>query len=147
MINSVLVVCVGNICRSPMGERVLRQALPDMVITSAGIGAVVGASADSTGAKSAAEIGVDLGGHVARQLTNEIGAAHDLILVMEPGHRDEISRRFPQLSGRTMLFDHWSGGRGIDDPYRHPIEEHRVVRDLIVTAAGAWVARLRKPPF
>lgn len=122
----------------------LRKALPDMAISSAGIGAVVGAPADPTGTKVAAEIGVDLDGHVARQLTDEIGAFHDLILVMEPGHRDEIGRRFPQLSGRTMLFDHWSGGRGVADPYRRPIEAHRTARDLIATAAEGWVQRLRK---
>lgn len=145
MINSIMVVCVGNICRSPLGEQMLRKALPNMVISSAGIDAVVGALADPTGAKAAAEIGVDLGGHVARQLTYEIASAHDLILVMEPGHREEISRSFPQLSGRTLLFDYWSGGRGIADPYRHPIEDHRAARDLIAPAADAWVARLRKP--
>ncbi len=145
MIKSVLVVCVGNICRSPMGERALRQALPDITVTSAGIGAVVGAGADDTATNAAAEIGLDMDGHIARQLTNEIGSAHDLILVMEPGHRDEIGRRFPQISGRTMLFDHWVGGRGISDPYRKPIEDHRVARDLIMAAAQAWVEKLRKP--
>ena len=145
MINSVLVVCIGNICRSPTGERILRQALPDLNIHSAGLGAVVGAKADFVATEAAHEIGVDLEGHVARQLTDEIGAAHDLILVMEPGHRTEISRRFPQLSGRTMLFDHWTGGTGIADPYCKPIEAHRAARDLIVTATVAWVQKLDKP--
>lgn len=142
MITSVLVVCVGNICRSPMGERVLRQALPDVTVTSAGIGAVVGAGADATGAQAAAEIGVDLENHVARQLTNEMGGAYDLILVMEQGHRAEISRRFPQLSGRTMLFDHWTGGKCIADPYRKPIEVHRAARELITKAAAGWAQKL-----
>jgi protein-tyrosine phosphatase len=128
-----------------MGARILQQALPDMIVASAGIGAVVGACADPVGAKAAAEIGVDLDGHTARQLTEEIGGAHDLILVMEQGHRAEISRRFPQLSGRTMLFDHWSGGKDIADPYRKPIEAHRKARDLIAAAAGAWAQKLRKP--
>lgn len=144
MIKSVLVVCVGNICRSPMGERVLQQALPEFTVTSAGIGAVVGAGADPVGAEAAHEIGIDLDGHVARQLTDQIGGAHDLILVMEQGHRAEIGRRFPQLSGRTMLFDHWSGGKDIADPYRKPIEAHRATRDLITTATAAWVHKLRK---
>ena len=142
MIGSVLVVCVGNICRSPRGARLLARALPGVRVTSAGIAAVVGAGADETAATAATEIGLDLGGHVARQITAEIGAAHDLILVMEPGHRAEIARRFPQLSGKTMLFDHWTGAQGIADPYRKPIETHRLARDRIAAAAQGWARKL-----
>jgi protein-tyrosine phosphatase len=127
-----------------MGERLLRRDLPDLTIASAGIAAVVGEAADKDANLVAAEIGVDLGGHIARQLTNEIGAAHDLILVMEPGHRQEISRRFPQLSGRTMLFDHWVGAKGIADPFRKSQDFHRATRDQIATAAAAWAEKLRK---
>lgn len=144
MIASVLVVCVGNICRSPLGERLLAKALPGMTIGSAGLAAVVGAVADSDASAVAAEIGIDLGGHVARQLTTEIGAGHDLILVMEPSHRAEIMRRFPALSGRTMLIGHWTGGQAIADPYRRPLEMHRATRDKIAEAAAGWVAQLRR---
>lgn len=142
MFKSILVVCVGNICRSPLGERLLRAGLPDKTVTSAGLGAVVGAPADATAAEAAAEIGISLDGHVARQLTAQIGSAHDLILVMEPRHRAEILRSFPQLSGRTMLFDKWANGQGIADPYRKPLEFHRNVRDEIARAADGWIARL-----
>ena len=47
LIKSVLVVCIGNICRSPVGERVLQAELPDMVVASAGLGALIGYRADS----------------------------------------------------------------------------------------------------
>lgn len=144
MIASVLVVCVGNICRSPLGERLLAQALPKMTFGSAGLSAVVGAGADSDASAVAAEIGIDLSGHVARQLNTEIGVCHDLILVMEPSHRAEIMRRFPSLSGRTMLIDHWTGGLAIADPYRRSLEVHRATRDKIAQAAAGWVAQLRR---
>ena len=143
MFSSVLVVCIGNICRSPLGERLLKDKLPELAVSSAGLAAVVGHGADETAAASAAEVGVSLDGHVARQLTAEIGREHDLILVMEPGHKIELSRQFPQLSGKTMLFDQWTGGKGIADPYRHPIEFHREVRDQILPAAEAWAKRLK----
>jgi protein-tyrosine phosphatase len=142
MIHSILVVCVGNICRSPVAERLLAKALPEHRISSAGLAALEGHAADTDAAEAAAEIGLSLEGHVARQLTEEIGKAHDLILVMEPGHRVELTRRFPQLSGRTMLFDHWTGKTGIADPYRQEIEVHRATRDRIRDAAAAWSARL-----
>ncbi|MFM7333767.1 MAG: low molecular weight phosphotyrosine protein phosphatase, partial [Tabrizicola sp.] len=86
---------------------------------------------------------LDLGGHVARQLTEDIGKTHDLIHVMEPGHRSEIARRLPQLSGRTILFDHWRGGKGIADPFRKPLALHRQTRDAIAAAAKAWIERSR----
>ena len=145
MFRSVLVVCVGNICRSPLGEAVLARALPGLRLSSAGLAAVVGHGADADAARAAAEVGLDLSGHVARQLTAEIGAAQDLILVMEPGHRAEIFRRFPALSGRVMLFDHWTGGQGIADPFRRDLAVHRATRDRILAAAEPWIARLGGP--
>lgn len=144
MFNSVLVVCVGNICRSPLGERLLRAQLPGKRVDSAGIAALEGHAADATATEAAAEQGISLEGHVARQLNSEIGAQYDLILVMEPGHRAEVMRRWPQLSGKTMLFDQWSGAKGIADPYRLPIETHREIRDQIAEAAAAWAARLNR---
>lgn len=143
MFGPVLVVCVGNICRSPLGERALKALLPGLEVGSAGLAALVGHAADETAARVAAERGLSLEGHVARQLTAELGAAHGLILAMEPGHRAEIMRRFPQLSGRTLLFDQWSGGRGIADPYRRPEAFHRETRDLILGSAGTWAKRLK----
>jgi len=127
-----------------MGERMLRSKLPGMKIDSAGIGALVGHGADKTAREAGAEVGVDLDGHVARQMSSEIGARYDLILVMEPGHKAEVGRRWPQLSGKTMLFDQWAGARGIADPYRKPIEYHREIRDLISQAADGWAARLKR---
>ncbi|ETD76436.1 arsenate reductase/protein-tyrosine-phosphatase family protein [Rhodobacter capsulatus] len=142
MIRSVLVVCVGNICRSPLGAAVLARARPGLRLSSAGLAAVVGHGADADAATVAAEVGLDLSGHLARQLSAEIGATQDLILVMEPGHRAEIFRRFPALSGRVMLFDHWTGGQGIADPFRRDLDVHRATRDRILAAAEPWIARL-----
>jgi protein-tyrosine phosphatase len=143
-VQKVLVVCVGNICRSPVGERILQAALPGVAVTSAGIGALVGHSADDTATKVAAFNGVSLDGHISRQLTAEIGADQDLILVMETGHKHEIARRFPQLSGRTMLFDQWTGMKGIADPYRLSQTFHEQVFQQIKTAAEAWAPRLKR---
>jgi protein-tyrosine phosphatase len=139
----VLVVCVGNICRSPLGERLLANGLPErFTVTSAGIGALVGHEADATATEVAAAHGVSLDGHVARQFTAAIGEAVDLILVMEPGHKREIGRMNSHLSGKTMLFDQWLGGKGIDDPYRLPRNFHEKVHLEIANAAQAWIKRL-----
>lgn len=122
----------------------MQTALPDAKVTSAGIGALVGHAADATASKVAAAKGVSLDGHVSRQFTAEIGAQQDLILVMEPGHKHEIARLFPQLSGRTMLFDQWTGMKGIADPYQHSQEFHEQVFHQIKAAADAWAPRLKR---
>lgn len=142
MFDSILVVCVGNICRSPVGERLLQGMLPDRRVTSAGIGALVGHSADATASDVAGANGVSLEGHVARQFSTEMGQEADLILVMEPGHKREILKISPHLSGKTMLFDQWMGGQGIADPYRRSREMHEAVYEQIAAAAEAWAKRI-----
>ncbi len=144
MFNSILVVCVGNICRSPVGERVLQAALPNLIVSSAGVAALVGNPADPDAASVAAERGISLDGHSARQFTAQLGASHDLILTMEPGHRAEIIRMYPQLSGKTMLFDQWSGAKGIEDPYLLSQDVHRKILDQILVASEAWVSKLSR---
>ncbi|WP_302846635.1 low molecular weight protein-tyrosine-phosphatase [Celeribacter indicus] len=137
-------MCVGNICRSPVGERLLQAALPEMTISSAGIGALVGHAADETMSAVASAKGLSLEGHVAKQFTPALGSQFDLILVMEPGHKRDILRTAPQLSGRTMLFDQWTGRQGIADPYRRERRVHEIVFEEIATAADAWAGRLIK---
>lgn len=140
-------VCVGNICRSPVGERVLAHNLAQkgsaITVSSAGIGALVGHAADETAAEVAAAHGVSLDGHIARQFNRAIGQAHDLILVMEPGHKREITRVVPDLSGRVMLFDQWTGAKGIADPYRQSRAFHEEIFGLVKVAAEAWSQKLR----
>ncbi|WP_441294782.1 arsenate reductase/protein-tyrosine-phosphatase family protein, partial [Klebsiella pneumoniae] len=48
MFNSILVLCTGNICRSPIAERILRDFFPEKEIDSAGLGALVGKPADAS---------------------------------------------------------------------------------------------------
>ncbi len=138
----LLVVCVGNICRSPVGERVLAAGIPNVTVSSAGIGALVGHGPEKTASDVAAARGVSLDGHVARQFTSRIGEDSDLILVMEPGHRRQIGRLTPHLLGRVMLFDHWGEAAGIPDPYRKSREYHENIFDLISSAADDWIGRL-----
>lgn len=143
MIGSVLVVCTGNICRSPAGARALARLCPGMTTSSAGLGALEGSPVDPMTQEAAHQhFDLDLSGHVARAFSIELGLGHDLILVMEPRHRADIRRRWPQLSGRVMLFDHWTGANGVEDPYRRPREAHVRALIVIVRAAEAWAKRL-----
>ena len=139
---AIVIVCIGNICRSPLGEALLRRDLAGQTVTSAGLDAVVGHGAQSEMAALALGIGLDLSQHRARQFTPAIGAQHDLILVMQPAHRDHITRMAPHLTARTMLFDHWSGAQGIDDPYQNGQAAYLKAFTRLIDAAKPWAERL-----
>lgn len=148
-IDSVLVVCVGNICRSPLGERMLQAELSKLGaqirVSSAGLHAMVSYPADTETTRVAGDRGISLDGHQARQFTQELGREHDLILVMEPAHKAEIVRTAPAVSGKVFLFDQWAGGKGIADPYQRSREFHEAVFLMIQDGALGWAEKLAAP--
>lgn len=139
---SVMTVCIGNICRSPLAEAALRRACPRIELSSAGLHAPEGAPADPVASTIAAERGLDLSEHEARRFRSAEAGDCDLILVMEAGHKREILKKAPQLGGRVMLLTHWNGGQPIADPYRRSAEAHRKAADDILAAAAEWARRL-----
>lgn len=142
MFNKILVVCVGNICRSPSGEYLLKHLLPEKHIASAGIGALVGKPADKLAAEVASEHGISLDGHEARQLTSALCQEYDLILVMEKGHIEAVTKIAPEARGKTMLFGQWIGRKDIPDPYRQSREAFDFAYELLEGAAAAWAQKL-----
>ncbi|WP_447907950.1 arsenate reductase/protein-tyrosine-phosphatase family protein [Serratia fonticola] len=144
MFDSILVVCVGNICRSPTGERLLKKMLPNKRIASAGLGALVGKPADSTATKVAFESGLSLEGHCGQQLTSDMCRDYDLILVMEKRHIDAVCRLAPEVRGKTMLFGYWVGQQEIADPYRQSREAFIFVYNLLNESAQKWANALNQ---
>ncbi|CAE6944703.1 Belongs to the low molecular weight phosphotyrosine protein phosphatase family [Vibrio sp. B1REV9] len=146
MFSNILVVCVGNICRSPTGERVLQQFLPNKIISSAGIAVeksrLTGKPADETATLIASEKGFSLENHQAQQLTAQLCATQDLILVMEQGHIGALTEIVPEARGKTMLFGHWMNSVDIPDPYRQSREAFDHVLSLIEQSAQAWAKKL-----
>ncbi|MCL6326991.1 protein tyrosine phosphatase [Pectobacterium polaris] len=144
MFDSILVVCVGNICRSPTGERLLKRALPSKKISSAGLGALVGKPADATATAVANQHNLSLDGHEAQQLTSALCRQYDLILVMEKGHIDGVCRIAPEVRGKTMLFGHWINQQEIADPYRKSREAFEFVYLQLEQSAQKWVQALSR---
>ncbi|KAA1194921.1 protein-tyrosine-phosphatase [Photorhabdus heterorhabditis] len=142
MFNSILIVCVGNICRSPTGERLLRRLFPQKEIYSAGISALIGKPAHELSSKVAARHGLSLGGHTARQLTSELCQQSNLILVMEKKHIEAVNRVNLGARGKTMLLGHWLSEMEIPDPYKSDTEVYEYVYQLLFKSANSWLGKL-----
>ncbi len=144
MFDSILVVCMGNICRSPSGERLLKRELPDKKICSAGLGALVGQPANEIAIEVAFQHGVSLAGHHAQQLTKKMCREYDLILVMEKLHIDAVCHMVPEVRGKTMLFGYWQEQQEISDPYRKSREAFEYVFRLLDESAQKWAKALSR---
>jgi protein-tyrosine phosphatase len=140
----ILVVCIGNICRSPIAETLLRERVPGIATGSAGLGAMAGHAADPLALAVLAEHGFDASQHVARQLDDAMIREADLILAMEQTHIDTLLQRAPHARGRAFLLGQWQDGLEIPDPYRQqrPAFEH--VYRLIDATVDSWVPHLNQ---
>lgn len=94
----ILIVCTGNICRSPYIERVLAHELADtgILVSSAGTGALVGNPIDPQSASRVAAAGADPEGFAARQVTKQIVADADLIIGATREHLADIVPLHPR---------------------------------------------------
>ncbi len=124
----------------------MQSLLPNKHVASAGIAVdksrLTGKAADEMATTIANERGVSLDGHEARQLTPELCAQYDLILVMEKGHLEALTKIAPEARGKTMLFGQWINEKSIPDPYRQSREAFEHAYTLIEKAAKAWSQKL-----
>ena len=117
-IRSILVVCVGNICRSPMAEYLLKQHYPQLMIDSAGISGLSGHPADDKAQLCMQHLGIDISGHIAKKLNAEHLKKADLILVMSKNQQAYIEQTWPFAKGKVFRLGHWQN-KNVPDPYQH----------------------------
>lgn len=162
----VLFVCIGNVCRSPVGERLLAAKLPAerFEVASAGVGAMVGYAMSKFAAAELVGYGGDPVGFAARQLTPEMIAEADLILTATQELRSQVLSESPGALRRTFTIlefaalaamsegttplevvkwagAHRSAAGGIEqdvpDPFRHGPEVHAAAARAIHDAVEA----------
>ena len=141
MIRRILVVCIGNICRSPMAEGLFRQAMPGVQVSSAGMSAMVGHGADPIAVQIMAGVGVDISAHRARMLTEAIAREADLILLMDEQQKQQLSMQYPHMRGKVFRLGE-ANGQDIPDPYLQDMEVFRKVFSLVENGVNDWAKRI-----
>ena len=143
---NVLVVCVGNICRSPVAEAMLKARLPDISVASAGLAAAVGRPADPVAQEIATAHGLDLSAHRAQQISRWMCANAELILVMERRHQDELEQRYPTARGKIRCLGDQGAGQTLEvsDPYKRPRWAFEAAHDAIASGVETWARRIEQ---
>lgn len=147
-------VCTGNICRSPMGEVILRELLEreglsdKVIVDSAGTGSWhLGEPADPRTVQALQRGGYDGRAHRAKQLTPPDLAERDLVLVADRGHLDEVERMAQHVEGAAAVrlmreFDPTADKDEVDDPYFGDDAGFDRCRDEVEAACRGLLAEL-----
>jgi len=136
---TVLFVCTGNICRSPMAEGLFRYATrgrTDCRVLSAGVGALEGQPPSSHALRALNELGIDISQLRSRMLTSELVEEADYIFGMTHSHVDQVNLLFPRAAEKTFLLREFDETldefeKDISDPIGGSYETYAYCRDQI----------------
>lgn len=150
---TVVFVCLGNICRSPMAERVAqgwaaREGLDGVRFTSAGVSSEErGNPIDARARVVLAEAGYDAGGHRARRITSVEIREANLVIALKPLHLQHMRRLAPDAEHLALLTDFDPGaepGAGVPDPWYGDLDGFHDTLAAIEAAMPGVMARVRE---
>ena len=146
MIQHVLFVCTGNICRSPLAASLLERALKErgleVKVTSAGTGAWDGAPASEGAYLVGLERGLDLSGHRARLLTRELVENADTILMMSPQHCARVDELAVRGACSCSASTRARRGDEVSDPFGGDLGGYRATYEELEALSAAVAERL-----
>ncbi len=136
---TILFVCTGNICRSPMAEGLFRHAVKgrgDFRVISAGVGAVDGQPPSAHAVRALKELNIDISRQRSRMLSSEMVNQADFIFGMTHGHVDAVTLLYPQAVEKTFLLRDFDETldiyeKDISDPIGGSFEVYAACRDQI----------------
>jgi len=145
---NIVIICHGNICRSPYLEALLRSSLPDIEVSSAGfVGAGRGVPPHST--EVAGRRGLDLSAHKSRLITSDILDRADLLIVMAEDQARALRLGFgvprEQIVVAGDLDPESSHGRGVLDPWGQPITAFEASAQRLDRIASHFVSLMNRP--
>jgi protein-tyrosine-phosphatase len=151
---SIVVVCTANICRSPMGEGLLRHALAaeaeplrSIPVISAGVAARDGEIVSENSVVVLRKVGIDIKAHQSQPLNQTMLDEALLILCMTETHRAMIQLQSDPTPKNLHLFREFmptGSDREIADPFGGPLKLYELCRDELVEAVPSIIAHLRQ---
>ena len=139
-VKTILFVCTGNICRSPMAEGLFRQMVKDRVdvkVLSAGVSTYPGQPPSIHAVETLAELGIDISHIRSKQLNEELVAEASCIIAMTRSHLDSILYLFPEAAEKTFLLREFEGhitALDVADPIGMGLEAYAFTRQVIQQA-------------
>jgi protein-tyrosine phosphatase len=144
MSKRVLIVCVGNICRSPTAEVLLRHELPEegFAVKSAGLAAVYGNPMDPKAAALLSERGLSGENHISHRVNRPLVEGADLVLAMEKRHLSALAKLAPRARGKIHLLGKWQGDLEVPDPYGRDLRAYERAYQMIDDSIKYWRRRI-----
>lgn len=150
---SIVTVCTANICRSPMAAALLQHALAaqpaplrSLKVVSAGVAARSGTPVSENSVQALKKVGIDISGHRAQALTQEMLDEAFAVLCMTESHRAMIQLQADPLPRNLLLFREFVPGNAdheIADPYGGSLRIYETARDEMVEAIPGLIAHLK----